>query len=133
MPYRALLYTLVTLGLVFLSIGMWVSAVAPMVAEVNASTQPSPEHPAISTRESQTSPAPPDKQFKRTVKGTMLLAFVLACMLLAVGFFATFREWVRFWMEGPTKAKRTRYVDAWKIAGERLDAKPPEVPGDDSL
>ncbi len=52
----------------------------------------------------------------------MLLAFVLICMLLLVGFFATFREWVRYGDRGRIRRReKTQYVDAWKIAGERLD------------
>jgi len=33
------------------------------------------------------------------------------------------REWMRFMTRGPgERAKRTRYVDAWKLAGERAEA-----------
>src|SRR6185295_13830544 len=116
---------LVTVTVALLAVGMWVRSVGPMLASVNASTQPSIEpgftHPAAATHDATSSePVPPDKQFKRVVKGTMILAFVLICMLFVVGFFASFREWVKVRTLAQNKpAKKTPFVDAWKLAGQR--------------
>ena len=124
MPFRALLYTLTMLTLVLLAIGMWVRAIAPMAGAVNASTQPTASHPGLSFPTTQSQEAErPDKQFKGLVKASMLASFVAICILLTIGFFATMREWMRFMTRGPGgRAKRTRYVDAWKLAGERAEA-----------
>lgn len=136
MPYRALITTLVTVTLALLAVGMWVRSIGPMLAEVNAATQPSTEpgfsHPAAKPYDPASgAPLPPDRQFKRLVKGTMILAFVLIGMLFVVGFFASFRAWVRvrtLTHDKPTP--KTTYVDAWKIAGERMQTPDPESDSD---
>ncbi|HVT82997.1 MAG TPA: hypothetical protein VHM90_20335 [Phycisphaerae bacterium] len=129
MPFRALLYTLTMLTLVLLAVGMWVRAIAPMAGAVKASTQPTASHPGLTFPTTQSQNADrPDRQFKGLVKATMLASFIAICILLTIGFFATLREWMRFMTRGPgSKAKRTRYVDAWKLAGERAQ---PEDGGD---
>ncbi len=130
MPFRAVMYTLVCIALAFLAVGMWVRAVSPMVAEVYASTQPSATHPAISaTLPASTQSERPDKQFKGVVRGTLILSFMAICLVLAIGFFATLREWVRFTLKNPHQSRKTRYVDAWKLAGERARAE--DAPKDD--
>ncbi len=65
------------------------------------------------------------------VKGTLVLSFIIICMLLVVGFFfATFREWIRFRSnEVVRRGKRTPYVDAWKIAAERMKVEGEEREG----
>ena len=99
MPYRALMWTLVTVGLAFLTVGMWMRAVQPMMAEHGT------------------------QEMTVLVKGTLLLAFVLIGMLLIVGLLGAYREWMRY---RGRKGKQTKYVDAWKIAGERLKMKESE-------
>jgi hypothetical protein len=128
MPYRAMLATIVTVALALLALGMWLRGVEPAlqqaqkydeIAKVSPPTQPI-TRPATEPAES--------TKARWVVQLTMLLAFVLICMLLLVGFFATFREWVRYGGRGRIRRRqKTQYVDAWKIAGERLD-----VPGDKS-
>jgi hypothetical protein len=126
MPYRALIITLATVTIALLAVGMWVRSIGPMLTEVNAATQASTEpgfsHPAAQPFDPTSGkPLPPDRQFKRVVKGTMILAFVLIGMLFVVGFFASLREWVRVRALALNKpAAKTPFVDAWKIAGERL-------------
>lgn len=124
MPYRALLYTLTTLALAFLAIGMWLRAMTPMLAEVNAATQASPSHPAATYPAGSQHVEKPERQFKGIFKGALLLSFVMLCIVLTVGFFATLREWVRFTTTAPERRKKTKYVDAWKLAGERAQAAP---------
>jgi hypothetical protein len=138
MPYRTILITLVTVTLALLVIGMWTRAIAPMLAEVNASTQPSTApgstHPAITfpTTSSAEPAARPDRQFKMLVKGVAVIAFVLTSLLFVIGFFATLHSWARAFMRGGRgRAKRTPYVDAWKIAGERLNPTPENTPDDE--
>jgi hypothetical protein len=125
-----MLVTIVTVALALLALGLWIRGVEPVIkgaeqadeiAKVPVATQPI-TRPATQPAES--------TKIKWVVQLTLLLAFVLICMLLLVGFFATFREWVRYGDRGRIRRReRTQYVDAWKIAGERLDAagkKPPE-------
>ena len=123
MPYRAMLSTIVTVALALLALGMWIRVVEPEIrgaahydeiakvpAATHAVTRPGTEDVPESTKA------------RSVVQLTMLLAFVLICMLLLVGFFATFREWVRYGgRERLRRREKTAYVDAWKIAGERLD------------
>jgi hypothetical protein len=121
MPYRSIFITIVTVMLALLAAGMYVRAIAPMLAVVNASTQPSTQpgssHPGVTfpTTSSAEPSARPDREFKALVKLTMIAAFVIVCLLFVIGFFTTLRTWMR-----TPKPKRTRYVDAWKLAGERL-------------
>jgi ABC-type Fe3+ transport system permease subunit len=129
MPFRAVLYTLVCLALAFLAVGMWVRAISPMVAEVYASTQPSATHPGISaTRPASTQADRPDKQFKGILRATLILSFIAICLVLVIGLFATLREWFRMTLKEDPKRRRTRYIDAWKLAGER--AQPLETDDD---
>jgi hypothetical protein len=122
MPYRSILITLVTVMLAILAYSMWMIAIAPRIPEVIASTQPSTEpgrsHPGVSFPTTASAEVEqPDRQFKDLIKATMIATFLIICLLFVIGFFATLRSWMR-----APKPKRTRYVDAWKIAGERLRA-----------
>jgi len=147
MPYRAILITVVTVALALLAAGMWIRAIAPLLVEVNASTQPSPEHPGITDTSvvpqdaskpaalpatvAATTPTPatdpdrvpvrPDKQFKGLIKAITWATFIIIVLLFALGFFVTLRTWMRSLPD--KKSRKTRYVDAWKLAGERLEAK----------
>ncbi len=60
-----------------------------------------------------------------------MLSFILICMLLMVGFFfATYREWIRFRAnEVVRRGNRTPYVDAWKIAADRMNVEGEEREG----
>ena len=121
MPYRSILITLVTVMLALLAAGMWSRSIAPLLATVNASTQPSTKpgeaHPGLTfPTTSSTQADRPDRQFKALVKATLLATFLIICLLFVIGFFTTLRTWMR----SAGKVKKTRYVDAWKLAGERL-------------
>jgi len=109
MPYRALMWMLVSLGIALLTLTMWVRAVQPLVVEVVADRGGSGGEVA---------------EMKVLVKGTLVLAFVLIATLLAVGLFGAYRERLRRRSDG--KRGRTKYVDAWKLAGERLKLKDTE-------
>lgn len=111
MPYRALLMTIVTVAVALLAVGMWISAVGPLV-EPGAATQ--------AGREAATMPA---RSLWELFRGTALLAFVLVAFLLVVGMAASYREWMR--VRTARREKKTTYVDAWKVAGERM-----ETPGE---
>ena len=129
MPYRSVFVTVVTVLLALLAAGMYARAVVPMLAVVNASTQPSTQrgnsHPGVTfpTPSSSQPYARPDREFKALVKLTMIATFLIVCLLFVIGFFTTLRSWMR-----APKPKPTRYVDAWKLAGERLRVDG-EVPG----
>ena len=112
MPYRALLATIVTVALALLAVGMWAAVVGPMLTSA-----PLPATTAASV------PAPPDVstlQLHALARGVLMLSFVLILVLLVVGLFSTARAWIRVRRPGRPRI-RTRHVDAWKIAGERLD------------
>lgn len=132
MPYRAMLFSIVTVVLSLLAVGMWVRTIAPVVASVDAVAASEPRKPV---RVAASGPSTQgemvadfSKKLHKTVPGTMMLSFMLICLLLVVGFAATFREWVRF----STKRRvaqgreRTEYVDAWKLAGERAQVEEEE-------
>ena len=115
MPYRAMFATVVTACVALLGLGMWLWYVAPLVAATAAIEAASaPAHPV--NVESQA------HLMKSLVQGVMLLSFLLICLLLIVGFAATFREWARYGSRQSSRrmGAKTPYVDAWKIAGERL-------------
>ncbi len=123
MPYRAMFSTIVTACLALLGLGMWLWCVAPLVAATAAIEATSaPGHPV-----------PVESQahlLKSLVQGVMLLSFLLICLLLIVGFAATFREWARYGTRRSARrmGSKTAYVDAWKIAGERLKVDDAEEP-----
>ena len=120
-PYRAMFTTIVTVTLALVAVGMWIRAVEPMLAAAGAAS------PATQITGPETAPGTshsPEHSLKLVVQGTLLLSFLLICLLLVVGFFATFREWVRFRMrkrEG-REGHKTKFVDAWKLAGERMES-----------
>ncbi len=126
MPYRAMLVTIITVALALFALGLWIRGVEPVIkgaeqadeiAKMPAPTQPI-TRPATEPSES--------TKARWLVQLTLLVSFVLICMLLVIGFFATFREWVRYGDRGSVRRReRTQYVDVWKIAGERLDVAPP--------
>ena len=99
MPFRALMWTVLTVALALLAVGIWVRAVEPMVmtvkinAGVSPATQPTTESAAGSAANKTSSP---EKQMGILVRGTLLLSFVLICVLLVVGSFGAFQEWVRY-------------------------------------
>jgi hypothetical protein len=116
MPLRAMITTLVTVTIALVAVGMWVAAISPMMREADANA-------AIA--HSSTAPA---SGMGPLVRGVLLLSFILVLLLLAVGVFATSREWIR--RKSPERKKvRTKFVDAWKIAGERKKAEE-EEPGE---
>lgn len=129
MPYRAVFITLITVTLALLAAGMWMRAISPLLVEVNASTQaatrPGTTQSHVASTPSQTTspsttaatePERPDRQFKDLVKAVMFATFLIVVLLFVLCLLAT----MRVWMRAPARPKRTRYVDAWKIAGERL-------------
>ncbi|MGN6367281.1 MAG: hypothetical protein ACTHN5_03380 [Phycisphaerae bacterium] len=123
-----MLVTIVTVALALLALGLWIRGVEPVLKgaeeadKIAVATQPN-TRPGLHE-------APESAKARWIVQMTMLLAFVLICMLLLVGFFATFREWVRYGDRGSIRRReKTQYVDAWKIAGERMHVageKPPD-------
>ena len=118
MPYRAMMWTLMTIGIALLIVAMWVRAVQPMAAEVVAENKMGMVETAGGKKVTAV------QEMSLMVKGTLLLAFLLIGTLLVVGVLGAYREWMRYRGEGGRK--RTKYVDAWKLAGERLKVKEAE-------
>ena len=125
MPYRAMFSTIITAGVALLGLAMWLWYIAPLVAattpaggtattQVSAGVAPATGAHAVSDN--------PDRMLRGLVQGVLLLSFLLLCLLLIVGFAATFREWARYSGRHTVRrgAAKTAYVDAWKIAGERM-------------
>ncbi len=129
MPYRAMFSTIVTAGVALLCLAMWLWYVAPLVAAAGAVAATMPAATGHATGGES-----PELMLKRLVEGVMLLSFLLICLLLVVGFAATFREWVRYGSRPSSRrlgAAKTQYVDAWKIAGERLMVEKTDTDGDE--
>ena len=113
MPYRAIILMLCTVALALLAVGLWVREIAPLVAAT-----PSAQALTTGTR----SAVDPGQQLRTLVKGTLVLTFMLILILMAVGIFSTWRAWIHR-PPAERKKERTTYVDAWKLAGERLEEK----------
>jgi hypothetical protein len=135
MPYRAMLFTLVTTVVALLAAGMWVRAVSPMLAAATDAI----EAAHMTATNPATAPRPATRpesyvNLRKVIRGTLLLAFLLICFLLVVGLFATSREWVRYTTTRKEirQGHKTRYVDAWKLAGERLKQKDSDPPSENS-
>lgn len=111
MPFRAWLHTIVSVGIMLLAIGLWAGVVAKMYFKVAA--------PAVA----QLSPsaAQAAASLRQLFRGTLILSFILVLLVLAVGIAATWRERLRHKAERAER-KRVPYVDAWKLAGERMEA-----------
>jgi hypothetical protein len=127
MPYRAMLFSIFTVVLALLAVGMWVRTVGPVVADVDAVAASEPRRPvrpqASGAATQGEMVADFSKNLHKAVPGVMILSLVLICLLLVVGFAATFREWARFTTQRRVgRRERTAYVDAWKLAGERASA-----------
>src|ERR1051325_3182382 len=135
MPFRALLWTLLTVALALVVVGMWLRVVEPMLATAQEAEKTPGVYPTSQpVGATQPVPPPPPVLQRIVVKTTLLIAFILVSFLLVIGFLAMFREWVRFhsgeWKKSRSGPK-THYVDAWKIAGERLKAKEQPLEDDD--
>lgn len=127
MPYRAMLFTLLTTVLALIVAGMWVRAVSPMLATATSAI----EAAGMTATNPATAPRPDTRpasyvSLRQVIRGTLLLSFVLICLLLIVGFFATSREWVRYTTtrRNTRQREKTQYVDAWKLAGDRFKNAP---------
>ena len=127
MPYRAILWTLVTTAVALLATGMWVRAVAPIMRESAAATQRAPAAVKPTTGPASTQRTP-DESLHVIVNRTSLLAFMLITILLIVGLFATLREWLRHYafLRPARTPRKTHYVDAWKLSAERMKSEGPE-------
>jgi hypothetical protein len=133
MPYRAMIYTLFAVLLALITVGMWLRAVKPALnrsQEAELAAPPAGEAwKAVAAAHDEAGVlGHPDRALGRLLRGVSLLALLLICLLFIVGFFATFREWVKVSaISRPARRRqRTKYVDAWKIAGERTAPEPPE-------
>jgi len=125
MPYRAMLMTLFTVLLALIAVAMWAHSISPKLAEAVAASQaagPPPIKPAVNPGDD--SPKPPFEALRSVVGGTMFFSFLLICLLLFIGLLGTLREWFRVSMRRRERTKTT-YVDAWKIAGDRMNPDDP--------
>ena len=109
MPFRALLHMIVAVGIMLLAIGLWAGAVAPLLFKEAA--------PAAADLTG--SAALAAASLRQLFRGTLILSFILVLLVLVIGMTATWRERLRHKPE-TARRKRVPYVDAWKLAGERL-------------
>jgi hypothetical protein len=111
MPYRAMLWTVMLLAIALLMVALWGRTVAGLLAQAIIDSQ----HVLI--------PGSPASSLKSLFVAVLLLSFLLLIMILIVGAAATYREFLR--RKPPARLRRrTPYVDAWKLAGQRLMEKP---------
>ena len=105
MPYRALIITVVTCALGLLASALYLMAAKPyLVTTVGDAT----------TR---------NHDVELLTRGTLLLVLILVSVLLGIGMTISMREWMRMYARSRAQSRtpqRTAYVDAWKIAGERM-------------
>jgi len=131
-----MLSTVVTIALAMLVLGMWIRGIGPILDEAKQVDAAATAPVANTATEASTEAAAVEeaKLDKDHVQGVMLLSFSLVCLLLVVGFASTFREWVRYSARGRMGRlvrSKTEYVDAWKIAGERLHLERKEADGEE--
>ncbi len=108
MPYRAMFSTIITATVALVALAMWLWYVAPLVAATGWGNG------SVATTVSANGESP-ERQLRGFIEMVMLASFVLICLLLIVGFAATFREWVRYGTRTPGirgKSKKTPFVDA---------------------
>lgn len=115
MPMRALFYTMVAAGIMLLIIVLWAGTMAHIYREVAPATQPLVGTTTMALKNA--------SNIRQIFRGTLILSLLLLGLLLVVGAIATWRARVRHSTESGTR-KPTRYVDAWKLAGERMN--PPD-------
>jgi hypothetical protein len=113
MRYRSIVLMLAGLAIGLAAIGLWIQHVTPLVKAT-----PSAQMPAAGGG------TDPGHQLRVLVKGTLVLTLTLMTVLLLMGIFVTIRDWLR---RPPVQrtGEKTQYVDAWKLAAERL--KEPEA------
>ncbi|GEM_PF-1818176 len=136
-PYRAMIWTVLTVALALLLVAMWVHAIHPMLSSAMNALETQPGAASSRAVVSASGPAmvhaatTPEKDLSRLVRGTLILCFVLVGLLVVVGVAAMFREWMRACGSGSWWGHRHRtvYVDAWKIAGERMQSEGKEREG----
>lgn len=106
MPYRAMFVTIVTVALALLGITLWALTISPLLAESQriAATQAGAQQAA---------------GLALMFRGVLILALLLVSLLILLGFAATLHEWMRR-TPASRRRVRTRYVDIWKLAGERM-------------
>jgi len=130
MPYRAMLFTLLTTLLALIVAAMWARAVSPMLRTAREAV----EAADMTATNPATAPRPATRpesyeNLRKVIRGTLIMSFVLICLLLFVGFIATSREWIRYsTRKRERQRERTQYVDAWKLAGDRLKADSDDIP-----
>jgi hypothetical protein len=121
MPYRAMIATMVTVALALVAVGMWVAVMGKILHTTPdgvAATGPAAATRSVAADASVV-------QLHALTRGVLILSFILILLLMFVGLVATAREWMR--AKRPVRKKvRTRFVDAWKIAGERMKEKEDE-------
>ena len=128
MPFRALLWMVISIGLALLAVSLWVRAVQPMLeAEPNAGASPTTRQ--VAGHLASTHPADiSHRSLQLLVRGVLLLSFLLLCLLLIVGVVAALRETLRVRAGVQTfssKKQKTTYTDAWRLAGRRVDLPAP--------
>lgn len=138
MPFRALLWMILSTALALLAVSLWVRAIHPMlsanheapVATLTATTQAATQGSSTASMPAAQPLDDPSRSLHFLVRGVLMLSFLLICLLLIVGIIATFRETLRFRGGGRTFSSRqskTTYTDAWRLAGRRVDLPPPSA------
>ncbi len=124
MSYRSLIWSLISLATVVVIAALWMQAVDPMLTHSLIPATAPAVRPA-------STPAPPTTSTSgRQPAGLglawagLLMALVVLCVLLTISLILTVRSLLLGYP--PEKSDKTKYVDAWKLAGKRLGDKPSE-------
>ncbi len=122
MPFRALVWMVISIALALLTVSLWLGAIRPLLLNL-----PAP----VATTQSSTSPAATVDQsataLRSLIRAVLLLSFVLITLLLLVGLIATYRELLRARSLGrrfSSSPAKTPYTDIWKLAGRRAELPP---------
>ncbi len=124
MSYRSLIWSLLSLAIVVAIVALWIQAINPLLTPSAVPTTA----PGVWTPMPHAQPATSTSEHRRAMwnlaQAGLLLAFVVLCVLFTVSLILTLRSLLLGYPS--EKARKTKYVDAWKLAGKRLGDKPSE-------
>ncbi len=124
MSYRSLIWSLISVAIVVAIVALWIQAINPLLT---SSAMPATA-PGIWTSLPHARPATSASGHRQAVwnlaQAGLLLAFVVLCVLFTVSLILTLRSLLLGYP--PEKSRKTKYVDAWKLAGKRFGDKPSE-------
>jgi hypothetical protein len=124
MAYRSLIWILISVATVVAIVILWMQAVDPLLTQSAAPATAPAVWPPSTHAPPTTSTSGPHPAVLDLARAGLLMALVVLGVLLTISLILTLRSVLLGYPPG--KSRKTRYVDAWKLAGKRMGDKPPE-------